>query len=127
MDDDLSICHDGKNVGVRHECQCAGALKLAKCTEWPAVYSHAKPQRTSAKPQLLIIILLTAGLSRGLRSELSYYFSDNSTVYVHSDLIVELFSNSYIYSRLVICLSNYDSAYATVNLVQSLGRVIFPS
>ena len=68
MDDDLSICRDGKNVGVRHECQCAGALKSAKCTEWPAACRLASPQRIFS---CWAIILLTVDPSRGLRSEIS--------------------------------------------------------
>ena len=126
MDDD--VCRECTRVGkigkLGRECECASALESVKMY---SVASCMQACQTTAYSQLWFIILLTAGLARGPRSELSYYFSDNSTIYVHSDLIVELFSNSYIYSRLVICLSNYDSAYATVNLVQSLGRVIFPS
>ena len=67
MDDDLSICRDGKNVGVRHECQCAGALKSVKMY---SVASCMQPCQTTAYSLQLLIILLTADLSRGPRSEL---------------------------------------------------------
>ena len=68
MDDD--VCREciGKNVGVRRECQCAGALKSAKCTVWPAVDRLASPQRIFS---CWATILLTAGLARGLEVNLS--------------------------------------------------------
>ena len=67
MDDDLTTCCDGKNVGVRHECQCAGALKSAKMY---SVASCSQTCQTTAYSLQLLIILLTADLSRGPRSEL---------------------------------------------------------
>ena len=100
MDDDMSVCRKytlvGKSEGIRpHVCR--------EYTEVGKMYSAANSAQTcqtTAYSQLVAIILLTAGLARGPRSELSPIFSDNSTIYVHSDPIV-VFSNSYVSSRLV--------------------------
>ena len=86
MDDDLPSCRNnlvGRNGEVRHVCQCPS---WPKCTEWPAVCSHAKPQRTLANLQLQLIILLTVGLSRGPRSELCLILVIIVPFYVQSDL-----------------------------------------
>ena len=100
MDDDLSICREcirvGKSGEIRQrahrECTLVGKMySVANCTQ---------TCQTTAYSQLLVIILLTAGLARGLEVNLSSYFSENSTIYVHSDLIV-VFSNGYVSSRLV--------------------------
>ena len=88
MDDDMSICRDGKNVGVRHECQCASALKLVKMY---SVASCMQACQTTAYSQLWLIILLTVGLSRGPRSELCLILVNLSNIYVQSDLIVTHF------------------------------------
>ena len=79
MDDD--VCRDilvGENVGVRHLCQCAEALKLGKMY---SVCSCAQPCQTAAFSLLQLIILLTADLSRGPRSELCLILVNNSTFY----------------------------------------------
>ena len=66
MDDDLTLCR-GKNVGVRHACQC---LSWEKCTVWPDACIHAKSQRTSANPQLMIHYTINCRPIKRSRSEL---------------------------------------------------------
>ena len=63
MDDD--VCRDilvGENGGVRHVCQCPDALELGKMY---SVASCAQPCQTTAFSLLQLIILLTAGPTRG--------------------------------------------------------------
>ena len=101
MDDDA--CRDilaGENVGVRHLCQCAEALKWRGATRVPVLrctgieknvqcgqMCTAMPNhsRFAATAPFQLIILLTADPSRGPRSELSPNFGENSTFYVQSD------------------------------------------
>ena len=77
--------------------RAVSALWSVKCTVWPT----AQTCQTTANSLLLVIILLTVDPSRGPRSELSPYFSEYSTIYVHSDLIVEY---------LVIVMLNFQNS-----------------
>ena len=82
MDDDLPTCRDilvGENGGVRHVCQCAGALKLG---EMYSVCSCAQPCQTTAFSLQLLIILLTADPSRGQEVNLSPILVNSSNIYV---------------------------------------------
>ena len=96
MDDDLTLCR-GKNVGVRHVCQC---LSWEKCTVWPDACSHAKSQRTSANPQLKAHYTINCRPIKRSRSELSPVLVIIVLFMYKSDHIVA-FSNSYVSSRLV--------------------------
>ena len=100
MDD--NVCREYTRVGkfgrlgrVCRECECASTLESVK------VRSRVQTCQTRANSQLLVIILLTAGLARGLEVNLNSYFSDNSTIYVHSDLIVDY---------LVIIMLNFQTS-----------------
>ena len=115
MDDD--VCREcirvGKNGGIRCECQCASTLKSVKLY---SAANSAQTCQTTAYSQLVAIILLTAGLARGPRSELSPILG-KIVLFMYKVTYSRIFSNSYVSSRLVKCI--YNSACGTVNLVQS--------
>ena len=99
MDDDVSVCREYTLVGK------SGEIRPRVCREYTRVgklYSAAnsiQTCQTTAHSQLLAIILLTAGLSRGLLEVNKLSFSDISTILCTKVTYSSLVSNSYIYSR----------------------------
>jgi hypothetical protein len=88
MDDD--VCREYTRVSkigkLSRECECASALESVKMY---SVASCIQTCQTTAYSQLLVIILLTAGLARGLEVNLSPILVNLVLFMYKSDLIVD--------------------------------------
>ena len=88
MDDDLPICRDilvdrSATICPPMSRECAGVGQNVQCVQLcTAMPNHSGFAVTA---HLELIILLTADLSRGPRSELKPFNEYNSSIYVQSD------------------------------------------
>ena len=100
MDDDVCVCREytlvGKSGGIRPR-MCSKYTRVGKMY---SAASCAQTCKTTAYSQLLVIILLTAGLARGPRSELSLILVNMVLFMYKSDLIVAFLVIVMLISRL---------------------------
>ena len=110
VDDDLPSCRDilvGRNGEVRHACQCLSWENVQCVQLCPAMPNHSIFAVTA---HLQLIILLTAGPSRGQEVNYAPILVNILLFMYKSDPIVALLVIVMFLSRLAKCYTIYNSA-----------------